>query len=469
MQSVVTECNTGLSCNISRPLRILQVNTWDIAGGAEGSAWNLFHAFRTRGHDSYLAVGYKRSNDKDVLLIPNDKYRSRWERAWLAIGAPVRLLKGKVRKAEHLYNIFRWIGNPRGWIEWRRGIEDFDFPETWRLMDLTPKPPDIIHCHNLHGGYFSYFDLSALPWLSHKVPIILNLRDAWLLSGHCAHFFDCRRWITGCGECPYLNTYPALKRDATAYNWKRKREIYQKSKLYIVTPSQWLMDKVKASMLSGVQYRVIPNGIDMTIFHPGDRDNARRILGLPVNAKIILLSAHNEFKDYDTMETALRHLDKSGKDDLIFVCLGKGGLGKNIGKGRMIYRRFESNPHRMALYYHASDIFIHAAKDEAFGKTVTEAMACGIPVVATAVGGIKEQIEDGKTGFLAPSGDSKAMSKAIRVLLMDAGLRASLRQAGFVNARKRFDLRMQVDAYLKLYTEILCLERENLCLLNKSQ
>lgn len=460
MQPVISRYDTVLPDGMTRPLRILQVNTWDMAGGAEGSAWNLFREYRSRGHESYLAVGYKRSNEADVIIIPNDKYRSRWAKTWLAIGSPARLLKGRVRKAEHLYNIFRWIGDPGAWIEWRRGIEDFRFPGTWHLMDLTPKPPDIIHCHNLHGGYFSYFDLSVLSWLSHKVPVILNLRDAWLLSGHCAHSFDCQRWMTGCGECPYLNTYPALKRDATAYNWKRKREIYQKSKLYIVTPSQWLMDKVKKSMLCGVQYRVIPNAVDLSVFHPGNQDNARRVLSLPIHAKIILLTAQNEFKDYDTMKAALRHLDKSGNDNLIFICLGKTGVSKGVGKGRMIYRRFENDPHRMALYYQSSDIFIHAAKDEAFGKTVTEAMACGIPVVATAVGGIKEQIEDGKTGFLVPAGDSQAMSKSINALLMNSELRASLGQAGFVNASSRFDLKRQIDAFLKLYTEILDFERE---------
>jgi hypothetical protein len=54
---------------------------------------------------------------------------------------------------------------------------------------------------------------------------MLTLHDAWLLSGHCAHSFDCQRWKTGCGECPDLDVYPASPRDATACNWRRKREI----------------------------------------------------------------------------------------------------------------------------------------------------------------------------------------------------------------------------------------------------
>ena len=433
-------------------MRILQVSTSDLAGGAEGSAWNLFQAYRKRGHDSWLAVGHKRSNDSDVLEIPNDEYRNHWARLCLAVGSPLQPLRGKVRGAGRLYNILRWIGEPQRWLDRQRGVEDFQFPGTRHLLDLTPKPPDIVHCHNLHGNYF---DLRALPWLSHRVPVILNLRDAWLLSGHCAHSFDCNRWRTGCGRCPDLTIYPPVKRDATDYNWQRKRDIFQQSRLYITTPSQWLMNKVKRSMLRGIQYRVILNAIDLRVFHPGNQVQARKALGLPTEAQIILLSAHNMFKDYDMMEAALRQLDKEGAGKLIFVCLGKQGADKVVGEGRMIYPGFERNPQRVALYYHAADLFIHAAKDEAFGKTVTEAMACGVPAVATAVGGITEQIEDGKTGFLVPPGDSSAMATAIKRLLADADLRASMGQAGVAAARCRYSLQRQSEAFLSWYQEIL--------------
>lgn len=433
-------------------LRILQVNTLDFGGGAEGSAWNLFQVYRDRGHRSWLAVGYKRSADPDVFEIPNDRYRSRWARAWLALGAPVKPLLGKIRGVGRLESLLRAIGEPRRWLERQRGREDFDYPGTFHLLNLTPEPPDIIHCHNLHGGYF---DLRALPWLSRQRPVILNLRDAWLLSGHCAHSFDCERWKAGCDHCPYIDTYPAIPRDATAYNWQRKREIYANIRLYITTISQWLMDKVQASVLRGVQYRVIPNAIDLTVFRPGNQAEARRALDLPDRAKIVLLISHNPFKDYETMEAALSQLDIDGDTDLTFICLGKNGADKVVGQGRMLYHGFERDLERMAMYYRASDVFIHAAKDEAFGKTVVEALACGVPVVATAVGGIPEQIEHGKTGFLVPARDSSAIAAAIKCLLTDSHLRSSMGQAGTLEASRRFGLERQVNAFLDWYQEIL--------------
>jgi len=80
-----------------RAMRILQVSTSDGGGGAEKVAWSLFQAYRQHGLPSWLAVGYKRSNDRDVLLVPKDHYRRRWARTWFAIGNILSPLVGKVR------------------------------------------------------------------------------------------------------------------------------------------------------------------------------------------------------------------------------------------------------------------------------------------------------------------------------------------------------------------------------------
>lgn len=224
-----------------RSLRILQVSTTDLGGGAESSAWNLFQAYRARGYASWLAVGYKRTGDPNVLLIPRLPQSMPWTRLCWILHGRMAPLEGQVRGVWRLRYWLRVLAG--GWpvIEREMGREDFNFPGSWRLLDLPPERPDVIHAHNLHGDYF---DLGVLPWLSNQVPVILNLRDTWLLSGHCAHSFNCERWKTGCGQCPDLSIYPAIRRDATAYNWQRKREVYTKSRLYITTSSQWLMDKV---------------------------------------------------------------------------------------------------------------------------------------------------------------------------------------------------------------------------------
>ena len=258
------------------PLRILQVNTQDIGGGAAGSAWNIFDAYRRRGLDSCMAVGQKFSTDPAVYTILNERFRPIWTKFWHKIQN--RITNEPTLQVARFTGKVAWFGEPMRAFEHILGIEDFHYPGTWNLLDLTPQKPTIVHCHNLHGGYF---DLRILPWLSKQVPTIINLRDTWLLSGHCALSLGCERWMFGCGNCPDLTIYPEISRDSTARNWRRKQAIFKQSHLYITAPSKWLVEQAQKSMLNGVEYRIIPNAIDLEIFHLGDRNAARAELGLP--------------------------------------------------------------------------------------------------------------------------------------------------------------------------------------------
>jgi hypothetical protein len=198
-------------------LRILLVSTSDIGGGAERSAWSLFKAYAAQGHTSWLAVGTKKSDDPDVVEVPNGSSTSRWTKMWDEIGTWLGQKVAGSRGSYRLSSLARLLSNPHRWIDIRRGYENFHFPGTWRLLDMV-RSPQIVHCFNLHGDYF---DLRALTSISRKVPVVLDLRDAWLLSGHCAHSFDCHRWRIGCGNCPDLTLYPAVSRDGTVFNWQR--------------------------------------------------------------------------------------------------------------------------------------------------------------------------------------------------------------------------------------------------------
>ena len=200
------------------------------------------------------------------------------------------------------------------------------FPARERLLRLCPERPDIIHAHNLHGGYF---DLRYLVPLGRRVPVILNLRDMWLLTGHCAYPMECTRWKSGCGGCPDLNIFPRIRRDATAFNWQRKRKIYHDGRFCVATVSQWSMNQVRASMLAGVESRLIVNAIDLGVFSPGSQSEARRQIGLPAAGSVVVLSAQTQFKDYAMMETALRALkNKDGAG--LRVCLS-GETRRSVG------------------------------------------------------------------------------------------------------------------------------------------
>jgi len=439
-------------------MNILQVSTADVGGGAERVGWLLFQAYRQRGHRSRLAVGYRRGNDPDVALLPNAESSGPIEGLFWAADARLQKAYGKMKGIGRLSQFFRSLARPGNALDWWRGIEPFHFPGTSRLLEMDAAPPDVVHCHNLHGNYF---DLRALPELSRRVPFVLTLHDPWLLSGHCAYSLGCERWKTGCGQCPDLTLPPAVRRDATDYNWKRKRDWYAASRLYVATPSQWLMDKVKQSILAPalVEAKVVHNGVDLSIFRPGDRREARVACGLPADARIVLFmgeSRSKAWKDYATMRAALPVIADRVKDKtLVFVALGLSGTVERIGEAELRYVPKLRGLDAIARYYQAADLYLHAAKEDNFPNTVLEAMACGTPVVATGVGGVPEQFEDGRQGFLVPRGDFASMGERAVALLRDDLLRAQFAQLAAERVRERFDLDRQVDQYLSWYHEIV--------------
>lgn len=457
-----------------RPLRVLQVSTGDIIGGAEKVAWNLFQAYRERGVDSWLAVGLKRSADPNVVILPNGRPVSAWAYFCAAAGVRLKRLQGRVPGAGLARSWLDTCASPRRAAARRRGAEDFHYPATRRLLELPPHKPDIVHCHNLHGGYF---DLRFLSRLSRQVPTVLTLHDAWLLSGHCAHSFDCERWKTGCGSCPDLTIYPALERDGTAYNWRRKRSIFKRSRLYISAPCQWLMRKVRQSILdqAAVESRVIPYGVDLELFRPVDKLAVRSALGIRREAGVILFSANsirdNPWKDYRTLRAAVGLLGERLRDrPVLCIALGEDAPAERVGGAEIRFVPFQKEPDVVARYSQAADVYVHAARADTFPNAVLESLACGTPVVATAVGGIPEQLRSLEasagvghhaygpgeaTGVLVPPGDARAMASAVERLLVDERLRLRLGENAARDARERFDLRRQVDDYLEWYGEIL--------------
>ena len=440
-------------------LKILQVSATDNRGGAARIAWTLHQRYQKKSLDAWMAVGQKLSDDPNVFSIPNDDLRNQWARLWLSVGNLLSPFRGKILGAGLLRSWLQWIGQPRRWLNVQHGYEDFDFPGTQKILDLAPDKPDVAHLHNLHAGYF---DLRFLAILSNRLPVVITLHDMWLLTGHCAYSMDCKKWISGCGVCPYLNIYPAIRRDGTTYNLREKESIYSSSSLYIVAPSNWLIQKAEQSSLASaaLKNKVIRNGIDIDIFQPRDKSKARYDLHLPSDAYILLFVAQgmhtNAYKDFNTIQTAIEIVaNKISKKKIIFLALGEDGPIQEIGNVRISFIPFQNNPKLVATYYQAADIYLHAARADTFPNVVLEALACGTPVIATAVGGIPEQVLDGKTGFLTQPNNAADMAEKIIQLLGDEDLLHKMAIAAGDYARTHFGLDRMVNAYLSYYQEVL--------------
>lgn len=214
-------------------------------------------------------------------------------------------------------------------------------------------------------------------------------------------------------------------------------------------------------MLQAVEKRVIPNGVDLEVFQPNeDRVTARKALNLPAEGFIGLYVAvsgsGNPFKDYSTIQKTISNLTQPRNEPVYFVVLGGDCEKMEERDGFQYYfRPFQPDARKVALYYRAADVFLHATKADNFPTVILEALACGTPVVATAVGGIPEQIRDGETGFLVPAGDAQAMADKLQYLMSEPALLQQMGARAAADARQRFGLERQAAAYLSWYEEII--------------
>lgn len=418
-------------------MNIAQISLADRRGGAEQVAWNLFAAYRQAGHRSHLIVGSKVTDDPDVIVLSHDEYRTAWARWWTRGANAVPAGRGR--------RLIERLGEPRRVLNLIRRRHDFDHPGTRHLLELLPVKPDVIHCHNLHGDYF---DLRELPMLCRQAPVVVTMHDAWLLRGYSAHALR----------------DPASEPASAADNLRRKQEIYARCRLYLAAPSRWLLDQVGSSVLAPAvaESRLIPHGIDLSVFRPADKRTARSALGITPDARLLLFAAQhprrNKSKDFATMCKAIAQAADHLPDQRIqFLVIGEEAPPERLGRAELIFVPFQSAPEAMARYYQAADLYVHATHAEAWGLTITEALACGTPVVATAVGGIPDQLTDA-TGVLVPPADAPAMAVALETLLADEPRRRRLGEHAAREARQRFDLHRQVADYLNWYRQILAAE-----------
>jgi glycosyltransferase involved in cell wall biosynthesis len=406
-------------------MRVLIVNTADRGGGAERMSMRLLDGLLERDVDAWLTVGVKATEHPRVVPIGASPH----------VSAP--------------HSATQAVWDVRRRLDAWRGREDFSFPSTRRLLDVTGKRPDVILTVNLHGGYF---DLTRLPALAREVPVVAKLADSWLFTGHCAVPPGCDRWRTGCGDCPDLAIPPAVRRDRTAANQRRKARLWQRTHLTVVAPSSWMLERARQSVLAPAidAAHLVPNGIELDIFKPGPREPGREALGIDPAARMLVYVAHggldNPYKDRATiLEAAQRVADHGQPVELVVV---GGRKASHQAHGALTVRQvpYVRAPERLADIYRAADLYVHAADQETFCVTAAEALACGAPVVAAAGGGLREVVRHGKTGLLAPVRQVDALATGITYLLTDDERRARMSAAAAADAEARFGVDEMVDS-----------------------
>jgi glycosyltransferase involved in cell wall biosynthesis len=207
--------------------------------------------------------------------------------------------------------------------------------------------------------------------------------------------------------------------------------------------------------------RVIPSAVDPALLFPqSGRAATRAGLGLGPDAPCLLvLASLVHRKGIDVLLEALSKLAEEGLRPALWIG-GEGptrGLLERLARQRRIDSqvRFLGQRSDVADLLVACDVFVLPSRQEGLGVAALEAMALGRPVVATRVGGLGEAVLDEQTGLLVPPGDATALKQAIAGLLRDPALRQRLGAAGPRRIEQRFRAEAMVDAYERLYFEVL--------------
>jgi glycosyltransferase involved in cell wall biosynthesis len=400
-------------------LSVLHISESDAAGGAARAAYKIHRGLNGSGHASRMLVGRKVTDDRDVRRL---KRNVAWRGADRASGAVLD----------------------------RLSLQYAFYPSSFGVaVDQWFRSADVVQLHNLHGSYFSF---TALPFLSRRRPVVWLLHDQRAVTGHVAYSLDCERWRIGCGACPYLDEYPRLRRDTTALLWRLKHFVYAHSDLQIVVPSRWLLELVRTSpLLERFAARHIPNGIDIEVFSPGSKEDARRRLGLPESRPIVFFAAADlgeRRKGLHLLVEALRTLQRPP----LLLLAGSGTAPQQL---ESVSLGPVSDELTLRDAYRAADVFAVPTLADVLAQTAQESIACGTPCISFDRGGVTEVVRHLETGYQAAYGRVDALADGLRVMLEDPELlnRLSLRCREV--AEQEYDVELQVHRYVELYEEVL--------------
>lgn len=302
----------------------------------------------------------------------------------------------------------------------------------WRA--LRKLKPDVVQTYNIGA-----LDLAPVVRLAgiHRLVHAEHGRDAADPRGENLKYIRLRRWMAA-----FIAKYIVVSPDL----------------------QHWLEDRVRIRP-SKVLY--IANGIDPAVFK-ATRASAgpRKLLGDLAPAGTLLIgnvARLDKVKDQAGLISAFKLLRETIGEENVDCRLAIAGAGpqqaelqqqiEQLGLNGVV--RLLGNRSDVAELLAECDVFVLSSIAEGMPVTLLEAMAAGLPVVATDVGGIASMVQDGVTGTLVPAGDPHALARALGTYLMSENLRRRHGEAGCARVATRFSLGAMVSAYAGLYDGLL--------------
>lgn len=288
---------------------------------------------------------------------------------------------------------------------------------TARFLEWADRyDPDVLWLHNLHGYYINVEML--FEWIKSRpdMQVKWTLHDCWAFTGHCAYFskIKCVKWQTHCAHCVQKRRYPTSMLIDNCYNnFERKKSAFTGvDHMTLITPSQWLADLVKQSFLKDYPVEVHYNTIDTKVFKPTPSDFRKRY-GLQ-NKKIILgvASSWGEQKGLDDFIKLSEMLNEEYA--IVLVGLTEKQI-KKIPQKIIAIKRTNSTK-ELAEIYTAADVYVNLSKEETFGMTTIEAVACETKAIVYK-GTACEEVINNLGGGLAVEQSIEKVMQAIDMIL----------------------------------------------------
>jgi glycosyltransferase involved in cell wall biosynthesis len=408
-------------------MKVFHINHSDMSGGAARAAYRIHKALRNIGINSTLLVNQKLSDD--------------WTVDWN--GSLLR--KSQNLLSPQIAKIFRSLlktGNP---MLHSAAI----VPSSWPKF-LNQSKADVVNLHWVGWEMLSVRDISKI-----NKPIVWTFHDMWPFCG-AEHLTYEYRWKEGYQK----NNRPVYENgfDLNRSTWNRKLRCW-KTPFNIVAPSIWMADCVKNSaLMGGWPVTVIPNPLNLNIWKPAPKNLARDLLGLPRDVPLLLFGAMggrvDNNKGFDLLTKALECL-RDNNNYFELLIFGESAPKNLPALGFPIHYMGHLNDDiSLRLLYSAADLMVVPSRIESFGQTASEAHACGTPVVAFNVGGLRDIIDHKITGYLAKAYDPIDLACGILYILKN-NFDCSLGKAARLRAEINFDDNIVAKKYELLYKDVL--------------
>ena len=320
------------------------------------------------------------------------------------------------------------------------------------LRELDGYRPNIVHCHSFYGGLPYEF----LPLVSKRYSTCFTVHDPRPIGTIAPICWNCEQNAT-CRYCPMVSSgWRQLLRNDYYRARKAKRRAHDQcaATLQVVAPSRWLLERLGTQELGRFRRHHIPNGVDSKHFK--FVPSARAEFGLPERQPVVLFLAWNPTHDLDprkglrTVAAAFeRHVFPAAPDTILAVA-GE-AYAPNHPNVRPLGR---ISRERLPRLYSTVNMYVTATVADNLPYAILEAMACGLPVVATNVGGIPELVTDGESGLLVPPADPDVLGAAILHLLRDPDLASRMGKEGRGRVEREFTMAKFVSAYERLFEEM---------------